>query len=430
MKKFLLMAAIAAGTMTANAQVKLNKANVQKAAKVEVATVENATRGVEVPNMYYYRPAGLFYSGWNKAYFNPGVSYGPANTDIHFEANYEGGTPAWVFPSGEFDAKGEPKEDEFQGDAIDVNLPAGRYFTPILVNMDDQKNDIYRPTGYMHIGQSIIKGTTEFEGEEVCNDGYAVNYFPGGNISLLPQYLCTNNEEADAQFQQVIGDDTYHTRGFGESFIPGAQMTIYGFNMLCYAQGDIEKQAKKIKGQVLEFIPGQGINELVDYKGMDMTIDVVEDPTQGFGIYHLLFTLKQPLTVNAGQMIVPMINSTKVQMSPLFDGQPRWDADAEQSMGVTTMFLAAETADGEVYTSVPSLAVTNNEGVKMYLTSWTIGLDMTYGDPNGIENVVVDEANANGSVYTLEGVKVAENGNTENLPAGVYVMNGKKVIKK
>lgn len=49
----------------------------------------------------------------------------------------------------------------------------------------------------------------------------------------------------------------------------------------------------------------------------------------------------------------------------------------------------------------------------------------------GIENVVADlkDPVTNGNVYSLSGVKVSSNG-LQNLPAGIYIMNGKKYVVK
>lgn len=49
----------------------------------------------------------------------------------------------------------------------------------------------------------------------------------------------------------------------------------------------------------------------------------------------------------------------------------------------------------------------------------------------GIEDVVADlqDPQTNGNVYSLSGVKVSGNG-LQNLPAGVYIMNGKKYVVK
>ena len=429
MKKFLLMAALAAGTMSANAQVKMDQTKIQKEfAKVEVSTEaqENLTRGMSVPNMYYYRPNGLFYSGWNKAFFNPGVSYGPANTDITFVAHYQnGGVPAWAYPSGEMDANGDPLEAEAEGDELVINLPAGKYFTPMVVNLEDQQNDHFTAAGYMHLGSGVIKGTAEYQGEEVCNDGFAVNYTPCANLAFIPQYLSTANPESDAAFAGIIGDNTFQCLGFGEVFQSTAEFTVFGFNGLFIAEEGFENTVtgKKVKINMFTFTDG-GLEELVSSKDITVTCDIMEAPTDGQGVYHVFCTLANPIKVKAGQAILPMFKSTKAQFSPLFDGQPRCDEDGITNYGAATMFLCAGTADGEVYTQVPGLKLTSNDGTSMYLNSWMMGLDMTYGDATGIEGVEADEVAGNGATYTVAGVKV----NGENLPAGIYVKNGKKFV--
>ena len=380
MKKLLIIAALAMSTMLANAQMKLDPSKFRKDIKnVEIARKAQPLTATPVSNMYYYRPHGLFYSGWNKAYYNPDISFIPANTDIRFEADYYSGTPAWAYPNGNFDANGEPIKAEYQGNSILINLPKGRFFTPFLVNVEDQQNDFYSAASYMEVGGSTFQEMIEVDGQMICNDAYAVNYVPTGNLSTIYQYLCTNNPEADANFQSIIGDDTYSTKGFGELFRSPAPMEVRGFNMIVLAEESIVNNLSKLKAYFLDLVPGQAVNEIKGYKDFDVEITEMEAPVNGTGVYHLLFTLKgAPLHVDSEKLLVPIVKSTKVQISPLFDGQPRWDETVDQSLGITTMFLCAETADGEVYTQVPSLALTNQEGNKNYLNSWCIGLDMSY----------------------------------------------------
>lgn len=49
-------------------------------------------------------------------------------------------------------------------------------------------------------------------------------------------------------------------------------------------------------------------------------------------------------------------------------------------------------------------------------------------DPSGIDDVVVDNTVNDNGVYSLDGVKVGNN--TDNLPKGVYIHNGKKIVVK
>ena len=49
----------------------------------------------------------------------------------------------------------------------------------------------------------------------------------------------------------------------------------------------------------------------------------------------------------------------------------------------------------------------------------------------GIDDVIVDQHQQRGSVYTIDGVKLSANAyNTDNLPKGIYIINGQKVIIK
>ena len=50
---------------------------------------------------------------------------------------------------------------------------------------------------------------------------------------------------------------------------------------------------------------------------------------------------------------------------------------------------------------------------------------------SGVENVVIaTEADASAAVYTLMGVRVGTRAQLSTLPAGIYVLNGQKVIVK
>ena len=48
--------------------------------------------------------------------------------------------------------------------------------------------------------------------------------------------------------------------------------------------------------------------------------------------------------------------------------------------------------------------------------------------PSAIEHVTTDALAAKEGIYTISGVKL--NGEVEDLPKGIYIVNGKKVVKK
>jgi hypothetical protein len=57
-------------------------------------------------------------------------------------------------------------------------------------------------------------------------------------------------------------------------------------------------------------------------------------------------------------------------------------------------------------------------------------IKIMFNETTGVENIAAD-ANATFDVYNLQGVRVARNvSNLNNLPAGIYIANGKKVVVK
>ena len=98
-----------------------------------------------------------------------------------------------------------------------------------------------------------------------------------------------------------------------------------------------------------------------------------------------------------------------------------------------TMRVLGKTADG-------SLAfVKVKDGSLKYIPANTAYITVSNSVPDellvvdeatGITNKVADKVQ-NGNVYTLQGVKVAENATSlDNLEKGVYIINGRKVVKK
>jgi hypothetical protein len=58
----------------------------------------------------------------------------------------------------------------------------------------------------------------------------------------------------------------------------------------------------------------------------------------------------------------------------------------------------------------------------------TLAITMT--NANGLNNIYVNAATLNGVVYNLQGIAVGNASNINNLPAGIYIVNGRKVAKK
>lgn len=104
-----------------------------------------------------------------------------------------------------------------------------------------------------------------------------------------------------------------------------------------------------------------------------------------------------------------------------------WATGFTALTGTEVTFTLAEGVDAAV--NVDGNAVTPNEnGVYSVIVSANTVINIT--ETTNIENISADKANNN--VYNMQGILVVKNATTEainNLPAGLYIVNGKKIIR-
>lgn len=72
------------------------------------------------------------------------------------------------------------------------------------------------------------------------------------------------------------------------------------------------------------------------------------------------------------------------------------------------------------------LPVTEEESIQTVSSEISLVSNDTY--IAGIENITAEKVIKDKGVYTLTGIKIRENMSTEDLPSGIYIVNGKKVI--
>lgn len=432
------MAALAATTLSAAAQSLPGKATVKKIVSVQFdknsgdALTRIDSNQMPIHNMYYFRPRGFFYSGWNKEFICPHATFAPANMDLTFKAYHSGGIPQWTYPSGEFDNNGKPLNKTEIAESITFNLPEGTYDTPVLVDPDEPVYDLYSPGIDMRIGGSTGKEDLDFAGFPMCYDAYAVNYVPAGYLADFGSYICTANPTASDDFTYILNCDTYNTYGFGELFESPAPMSLRGFNALVVAENGFEDRLDEVDFSFKKYVDGEYVDIVTDDK-FDVEVSYFSDIMDGYRYYHLLCTIKDgPIEIPGDTYLIPMIHSNSVQVGPMFDGQPKYDKNVDKMQHVTTMFVDADVDGGRGMYQFKGMSATNEDNLVLTITSWCFGLDMSYAADQitGINDVTGREQTGDGKVYDLKGIMVSENGSTGNLPSGLYIKDGKKIIVK
>ena len=116
--------------------------------------------------------------------------------------------------------------------------------------------------------------------------------------------------------------------------------------------------------------------------------------------------------------------------SVLTDGQ----AYANWSTGFTVLegtivSIAVDQEKAEVTVDGEKANIDENGN---YVVEITKDTEIVISEPSGIENINVEKI-ANNNVYNMQGILIIKNANAEQidaLPAGFYIVNGKKVIRK
>jgi hypothetical protein len=91
-----------------------------------------------------------------------------------------------------------------------------------------------------------------------------------------------------------------------------------------------------------------------------------------------------------------------------------------------------QTFESEASVKVNGEAVEAVDGVYTFNVNADTNVELSLGD-SGVEGVNINKVNTTNAVYNLQGVKLFNNTNDSQLkalPAGVYIVNGKKVLVK
>lgn len=433
MKKFFFLSSLLALSLSSNAQLKIEDPqliNTDLNYKGEKLNVD--TRAI-FANMYYFRPNGVFYSGWNENFYNPQCAYMPADTPVTFKAYYSAGSPVWEYPA--FGTDGTLINETLKGEELTLSLPKGEYFTPILSNAEDL-NDAFAPALNLYVGGNVTTGTTDYQGQTVSNVGFASNYVPIGLLQSVIDFFCTANESSDMQASSILFNDekTVHTLGFAETFASCARMYVKGFNtiLLTFEKLD-ETTISKVHPSFGTYGADGSWNEIAGSDAFDSKITELMPPEYGPGFYYVEYSLKgDVIAVEPENGIIVKLNSDEFGISPAFDCQDKLlttEGEDPATGKLITAFIDVE-LNGERTLMPTGLPLEDGAGGNVYLNSWMIGLDMSYDEDvhSGITTVGSDIQTDD--VYNIAGVKVSANGNTDNLPAGIYVIGGRKIIKR
>lgn len=194
-------------------------------------------------------------------------------------------------------------------------------------------------------------------------------------------YNTINFRKEDGMFSMFASGsyDGYYAYKNGELLVPSYEGAKY-FEDGSVAHGDVYKVFFKEEPAVY-----------------DVTFDVIGDALEGYAVKHDL------ITDTDCSAAVKAVGPTRFTISPV--------SRDDEGITVKVNDEPVEAVDG-VFTFDTTAAST-----------------VSVAGSSSIESIEAESA-ANGDVFNLQGIRVATDGDLSRLPAGVYIVNGKKVAVK
>ena len=372
------------------------------------------------PEAYYPAPDGVFYLGVDLKGNQPGAEYAlaPAGTDLTFKAAIAddfNGDYAWDMSAW--------KMSEVDNADLTVRHDVGLADAPTLYVVDRSGYNTYQ------MARDGIAFGYGYLPDASGNEYFAANYNPAElKATFYSGSLLTNYPAATTQLNSELAesgmpykDVTCH--GFAESFSYATAYVLKGIHAGVFS--DESLTTADVVAKVFAISP----DGTVAVQPMaTLTADKMVKHDDIF--YGVNLTAASDIIVTSPIMVV--ITNAKGSTKHLGPEMLVTQQNHEGEKGTCTLWadytLAGNNVsdgfipyDGNTYTSY---------GRTFYMKHWNVSIKQDYNVPTSISGVRADGAATDGSVYTIGGVKVGSGKSLQQMPSGIYIVGGRKVLKK
>lgn len=172
--------------------------------------------------------------------------------------------------------------------------------------------------------------------------------------------------------------------------------------------------------------------EFVSSNGYSLTFEAVNDGVLKANVPYLVYFPAETTVGTTEEPLYFVTNVASYQPTPVEYNGFTFVGNYEASKSMDGLYGVA--SEGDVQKIMLGTAGSTLPATCAYFTTKNMnanGLRICFdgGEVTGINQVNGAQAQSAGAVYNLQGIKVSNRG-TNNLPAGLYIMQGKKVIVK
>lgn len=172
--------------------------------------------------------------------------------------------------------------------------------------------------------------------------------------------------------------------------------------------------------------------EFVSSNGSSLTFEAVNDGVLKANVPYLVYFPAETTVGTTEEPLYFVINVASYQPTSVEHNGFTFVGNYEASKSMQGLYGVA--SEGDVQKIMLGTAASTLPATCAYFTTKNMnanGLRICFdgGEVTGINQVNGAQAQSAGAVYNLQGIKVSNRG-TNNLPAGLYIMQGKKVIVK
>lgn len=404
MTKIILMLAAASLFITGNA------------ATIKTTGQRNTAASASV---YYFTPMGITFEGTDKdEKLGADMAYAPVNFWLQTAAEVSSGTPQWTYPTG-IKLDGTERMGASTQTELNFRMTAnGRFSAPVLTS------SAAPGTSYTLAEDGIMYGSLG------TRQRFAVNYRPGQTLGFetVDDALTCNSSSANAMINMIIGGGLYSNiriYGFAESFYYSKDFWIQAINAEVSSATPIT--VDDIAVTVFERIKTSvKTTKIGEFHATDVH-DV------GNGRYFVTFEPAEPIFVTtAMQVVIHAPEGKNTRFSPVIPAQDSYHASNAGTASLYADFSLTGKPVKKQYIDFFGTEMSDDDNKSQgFINHWNVGILGSYEKPDtGVDGITADaESTASPFIYNLQGVCVATDGNLDRLPSGIYITNGRKIIK-